>query len=54
MKEKTLAAHQAGIKTVLLPERNARDEDDIPDNIREALDIRYIGEVSQAIELALE
>ncbi len=54
VKEKTLAAHQAGIKTVLLPERNARDEDDIPDNIREALDIRYIGEVSQAIELALE
>ncbi|MBH03010.1 MAG: endopeptidase La, partial [Xanthomonadales bacterium] len=54
VKEKTLAAHQAGIKTVLLPERNARDEDDIPDNIRQALDIRYIGEVSQAIELALE
>ena len=54
VKEKTLAAHQAGIKTVLLPERNARDEDDIPDNIRESLDIRYVGEVSQAIEIALE
>ena len=54
VKEKTLAAHQAGIKTVLLPERNARDEDDIPDNIREALDIRYVGEVSQAIDIALE
>ncbi|RJS91034.1 endopeptidase La [Salinisphaera sp. Q1T1-3] len=54
VKEKTLAAHQAGIKTVLLPERNARDEEDIPDNIREALDIRYIGEVAEAIEIALE
>ncbi|MES1937241.1 endopeptidase La [Salinisphaera hydrothermalis] len=54
VKEKTLAAHQAGIKTVMLPERNRKDEDDIPDNVREALDIRYISDVEQAIEIALE
>lgn len=54
VKEKTLAAHQAGIKTVLLPERNRKDEDDIPDNIREALDIRYVSQVEKVIEIALE
>lgn len=54
VKEKTLAAHQAGISTVMLPERNRRDEEDIPDNVRESLDIRYIGLVDEAIEIALE
>jgi len=54
VKEKTLAAHQAGIRIVMLPERNKRDEEDIPDKIREALDIRYISEVSEAIAIALE
>lgn len=54
VKEKTLAAHQAGIKTVMLPERNRRDEEDIPDNVREALDIQYISEVAEAIDPALE
>ncbi|HET7314499.1 endopeptidase La [Salinisphaera sp.] len=54
VKEKTLAAHQAGIKTVMLPERNKRDEDDIPDNVREALDIRYVSKVEEAVEIALE
>jgi ATP-dependent Lon protease len=54
VKEKTLAAHQAGIKTVMLPERNRKDEDDIPENVRKALDIRYISTVDEAIEIALE
>lgn len=54
VKEKTLAAHQAGIKTVILPERNRKDEDDIPDNIRQALDIRYVNQVEEIIDLALE
>ncbi|GAB3685517.1 endopeptidase La [Salinisphaera aquimarina] len=54
VKEKTLAAHQAGIKTVMLPERNRKDADDIPDNVREALDIRYVAEVDDAIAIALE
>ena len=54
VKEKTLAAHQAGIHTVLLPERNRKDEDDIPENVRSALDIRYVSHVDQAIEIALQ
>ncbi len=54
VKEKTLAAHQAGILTVMLPDRNRKDEDDIPDNVREALNVRYISTVEEAIEVALE
>jgi len=54
IKEKTLAAHQAGIRTVLLPERNRKDEEDIPRNAREELDIRWVADVGQAIDIALE
>jgi len=54
VKEKTLAAQQAGIKTVMLPERNRKDEEDIPDKVREALDIRYVAQVDDAIAIALE
>ncbi len=53
VKEKTLAAHQAGIKTVMLPHRNRKDEEDIPENVRRALDIRYVSHVDEAIEIAL-
>ncbi|MBS63517.1 endopeptidase La [Salinisphaera sp.] len=53
VKEKTLAAHQAGITTVMLPERNRKDEEDIPENVRSALDIRYVSHVDEAIEIAL-
>ncbi|MDN5938304.1 MAG: endopeptidase La, partial [Salinisphaera sp.] len=45
VKEKTLAAHQSGIKTVLLPERNRKDEDEIPENIRAELEVRWMERV---------
>ncbi|MES1930546.1 ATP-dependent protease La [Salinisphaera dokdonensis CL-ES53] len=54
VKEKTLAAHQAGIKTVLLPERNRKDEDDIPENVRSALEIHYMSHVDEVIDIALQ
>lgn len=54
VKEKTLAAQQAGITTVMLPERNRKDEEDIPDKVRETLDIRYVAQVGEAIAIALE
>ncbi|MDN5862314.1 MAG: endopeptidase La [Salinisphaera sp.] len=53
VKEKTLAAHQSGIKTVLLPERNRKDEDEIPENIRAELEVRWMERVDQAIDAAL-
>ena len=54
VKQKVLAAHRAGITTVLLPDANGRDLDDIPDDVREQLDIRLVKNISEVLELALE
>jgi ATP-dependent Lon protease len=53
IKEKVLAAHRAGIKMVLLPERNRKDLEDIPKEIQEDLDIRFIKRVDEALDIAL-
>ncbi|MDN5782188.1 MAG: endopeptidase La, partial [Luteimonas sp.] len=54
IKEKTLAAHQAGIKTVLLPARNRKDEEEIPDNVRRDLHIVWTALVDDGVRAALE
>ncbi len=54
LKEKLLAAHRGGIKTVLIPEENRKDLADIPKNISEALDIRTVKWIDQILEVALE
>ena len=54
LKEKLLAAHRGGIKTVLIPEENVKDLVDIPDNIKNKLDIHPIKWIDAALELALE
>src|SRR5262245_20868932 len=53
VKEKVLAAHRAGIKIVFLPERNRKDTIDIPDEIRNQLDIRFMTKIDDALEVAL-
>jgi len=53
VKEKVLAALRAGIKTVMLPERNRRDLEDIPPDAREQLQFVWIERVDQALEAAL-
>jgi ATP-dependent Lon protease len=53
IKEKVLAAHRAGIKVVLLPERNRKDLDDIPEEVRRELDIRFVKRADEALEIAL-
>ena len=53
VKEKVLAAHRAGIKIVFLPERNRKDILDIPDEIRNELDIRFMTKVDDAISVVL-
>ena len=53
LKEKLLAAHRGGIKTVLIPEENSRDLAEIPDNIKEKLDIRTVKWIDQVLALAL-
>jgi ATP-dependent Lon protease len=54
LKEKLLAAHRGGIKTVLIPEENAKDLQEIPKNIKDDLDIRPVRWIDQVIETALE
>ena len=53
LKEKLLAAHRGGIKTVIIPEENVRDLREIPDNIKESLDIRPVEWIDQVLDIAL-
>ncbi len=54
IKEKILAAYSAGIKEVLIPARNRRDLEDLPENIRENMTFHPVSTVDQAIALAFE
>ena len=54
VKQKLLAAHRAGISTVLIPQRNEPDLADVPEKVRAALDVHLVSDVRQALELALE
>ncbi len=55
IKEKVLAAYRAGVRTVLLPERNEKDIlEDIPPEIREEMTIHYVSRAEEVLRLALE
>jgi ATP-dependent Lon protease len=54
LKEKLLAAQRGGIKVVLIPEENVKDLVEIPDNIKNKLDIHPVKWIEQVLELALE
>jgi ATP-dependent Lon protease len=54
VKQKLLAAHRAGITTVLIPQRNEPDLDDVPEDVRAELTIHPVSDVRQVLELALE
>jgi ATP-dependent Lon protease len=54
VKQKLLAAHRAGITTVLIPQRNEPDLDDVPAEVREALAIHPVSDVREVLNLALE
>lgn len=53
LKEKLLAARRGGINTVLIPEENRRDLKEVPDNIKQALDIRPVRWIDEVLEVAL-
>jgi ATP-dependent Lon protease len=53
VKQKLLAAQRAGATTVLLPKRNEPDLDDVPDEVREALEIHLVSDVREVLDLAL-
>ncbi|MFT5420740.1 MAG: ATP-dependent Lon protease [Candidatus Endobugula sp.] len=54
LKEKLLAAHRGGIKTVLIPQGNERDLKEIPDNIKADLSIIPVKWIDQVLEIALQ
>jgi ATP-dependent Lon protease len=54
LKEKLLAAQRGGIKVVLIPEENTKDLAEIPDNIKNKLDIHPVKWIDQVLEMALE
>ena len=53
LKEKLLAAHRGGIKTVIIPEENARDLKEIPDNIKADLTIKTVKWIDEVLAIAL-
>jgi ATP-dependent Lon protease len=54
LKEKVLAAHRAGIKRVIVPERNRADLDEVPDEIKSSLEFVFANKMDEVIEAALE
>jgi ATP-dependent Lon protease len=54
LKEKLLAAHRGGVKTVLIPEDNVKDLADIPENAKNHLEIVPVRWIDQVLEVALE
>lgn len=54
LKEKLLAAHRGGIKLVLIPEENVKDLAEIPDNVKNSIEIAPVRWIDRVLELALE
>jgi len=54
VKEKILAAHRAGIKRVLLPERNKADLEEVPREVRDELEFVFVNKLEEVLEAALE
>ena len=54
IKEKVIAAHRAGIKRVLLPARNRKDFEEIPQDVRSQLEFVWLEWVNEAVSSALE
>jgi ATP-dependent Lon protease len=54
LKQKVLAAHAAGLRDVILPERNRADLDDVPEDVREEMRFHPVMTIGEVLELALE
>ena len=54
VKQKVLAAHRAGLTTVILPARNGPDLDDVPEAVREAMTFHLASEIGEVLAVALE
>jgi ATP-dependent Lon protease len=54
IKEKMLAAHRAGIKTVILPQENQKDLEELPENVRKQITFHFVEKMLDVVKLALE
>ena len=54
IKEKLLAAHRAGMRIIVMPKRNERDLEDLPDSVRKDLTIHLVSRVDEVLALALQ
>jgi ATP-dependent Lon protease len=54
LREKIIAAQKAGIRTILIPEDNMKDLEDIPDEVKSSLEIKPVKHIDEVLELALK
>ncbi|MHA6259360.1 endopeptidase La [Sporosarcina sp. CAU 1771] len=54
LKEKALSAHRAGLTTIILPNDNERDIEDIPESVREQLTFKLVSDAEEVLKIALE
>jgi len=54
IKEKVLAAHRAGVKTIILPKWNRKDLDDVPAKVRKEIAFHFVDEMSEVLRIALD
>jgi ATP-dependent Lon protease len=54
LKEKLLAAHRAGIKRIIVPERNRHDLEEVPDEVKREIEVLFVSNMSDVIDAALE
>lgn len=54
LKEKSIAAHRSGLKTIIIPKDNTKDIDDIPEEVRNALEIIPVENVNDVFQIALK
>ncbi|MFW5901738.1 MAG: endopeptidase La, partial [Thermodesulfobacteriota bacterium] len=53
IKEKVLAAHRAGIKSIILPKWNEKDLEDVPENVKNAIDFHFVEKMRNVLKIAL-
>jgi ATP-dependent Lon protease len=54
LKEQVLAAHRAGVRTLLIPARNQRDFADVPEEIKQELRVHFLSRLDEVLPLVLE
>ena len=53
VRDKVLAAHRAGIKTIILPKENERELEDVPEHVKQNLNFKFVENLDQVLDIAL-